>query len=88
MVIVIGIAVAGILFLLRVLFAWLRDEWLRRESVALVRAKLQSDEPQITFANQSPKHLLFEARLKNAAMVANPVESAAKLHAPSRAIRL
>ena len=88
MVIVIGIAIAGILFLLRVLFAWLRDEWLHRESVAVVKAKLQSDEPRITFANQSPKHLLFEARLKNAAKAANPAESAAKLHAPSRAIRL
>jgi hypothetical protein len=47
MVIVIGIAIAGILFLLRVLFAWLRDEWLDRESMAVVKVKLQSDEPQM-----------------------------------------
>lgn len=88
MVIIIGIAIAGILFLLRVLFAWLRDEWFHRESVAVVRAKLQSDETQIAFANQSPKHFVFEARLKNAAMAANTAEGVAKLHAPSRAIRL
>jgi hypothetical protein len=30
-----------------VLFAWLRDEWLDRESMAVVKVKLQSDEPQM-----------------------------------------
>jgi hypothetical protein len=88
MIAIIGIAIAGILFLLRVLFALLRDEWLQRESVAVVRAKLQSDEPQFTSANQSPKRFPFEVRLKNAALAANQAESAAKVHARGRAISL